>query len=256
MLSGLKDKVAIVTAAGRNMGRAIALQLAHEGASVVVNVRSNEAEAHEVVQSARALGAQAEFFVGDIGQRTVVNALVDMTVKRFGTVHILVNVAGVRPAKPFLDITDEELQAVLSVNLLGSWYAAQAVLPYMVRQRYGRIINFSGIRAFAGGEGRAHVLVSKTGILGLTRALAFEFGQYGITANTIVPGAFATQRHMEWYPQQYHPAWHSDRRAETIPAKRLGSPEEIAGAVVLLASDAGAFINGQSVHVNGGEYVS
>lgn len=254
--SRLKNKVAIITAAGRNMGRAIALDLAREGASVVVNARSNEAEVREVVESARALGAQAEPFIGDVGQRDVVEALVAATVKRFGTVHVLVNVVGVRPAKPFLEITDEELQAILSVNLLSPWYASQAVLPYMVRQRYGRIINFSGVKVFSGGAGRAHVLMSKAGVLGLTRALAFEFGESGITVNTIVPGAFDTQRRMEWYPKENDPSWQNNQRAATIPAKRLGAPEEITGIVTLLASEAGAYINGQSIHVNGGEYAT
>ena len=245
----LDGRVAIVTGSGRNIGRATALELARRGAAVVVNARANRLEAEGVVGEIEALGGKAIAAVADVGDQAQVNGMSERALEAFGRVDILVNNAGMRAAQGVADMTVEQWRQALAVNLDAPFFCAQAVVPGMMGRGWGRIINVSGLNAFSGRAGWAHVCASKMGALGLTRALAAELAEYNILVNHIVPGAFDTTPPPEQAVGAMPPA---AARAAGIPLGRLGMPEEIATACAFLASDDASFITGQTIHVNGG----
>ncbi len=242
----LSGKVALVTGSGRNIGRATILELARRGADVAVNARSNRDEAESVAAEARHLGVRAIATIADVAEQGQVYRMVADAISEFGRVDILVNNAGMRADKPFTEMTVEDWRQVNAVNMDGPFFACQAVVPGMVERGWGRIINVSGLNAFKGRPGWAHVCAGKMGALGLTRALAAELAPNGILVNHIVPGAFDTSR----VEGQSTPA-----PSAGIPVGRLGMPEEIAHTVAFLASDGAAYITGQTIHVNGGALV-
>lgn len=245
----LDGRVAIVTGSGRNIGRATALELARRGAAVVVNARANRLEAEGVVGEIEALGGKAIAAIADVGERAQVNAMAERALEAFGRVDILVNNAGMRAAQGVADMTVEQWRRVMAVNLDAPFFCAQAVVPGMMERGWGRIINVSGLNAFSGRAGWAHVCASKMGALGLTRALAAELAEYNILVNHIVPGAFDTTPP----PEQAGGGMPSAAaRAAGIPLGRLGMPQEIATTCAFLASDEASFITGQTIHVNGG----
>ena len=245
----LEGKVAMVTGSGRNIGRATAIELARRGADVVVNARSNQAEADSVVAEIESLGSRAIATIADVGVLEQVDAMMSDAVAAFGQVDILVNNAGLRAADPITEMTLEQWRSVLAVNLDGPFYCSQAVIPGMIERGWGRIINVSGLNAFKGRAHWAHVCASKMGALGLTRALAAELAEHDILVNHIVPGAFDTTP-----PPGQSDAFAapSVARATGIPVGRLGLPEEIATTCAFLASGDASFITGQTFHVNGG----
>ena len=245
----LDGRVAIVTGSGRNIGRATALELARRGAAVVVNARANRLEAEGVVGEIEALGGKAIAAVADVGDQAQVNGMSERALEAFGRVDILVNNAGMRAAQSIADMTVEQWRQVLAVNLDAPFFCAQAVVPGMMERGWGRIINVSGLNAFSGRAGWAHVCASKMGALGLTRALAAELAEYNILVNHIVPGAFDTTPPPEQAGGAMPPA---AARAAGIPLGRLGMPQEIATTCAFLASDDASFITGQTIHVNGG----
>ena len=242
----LSGKVALVTGSGRNIGRATILELARRGADVAVNARSNRDEAESVAAEARDLGVRAIATIADVAEQGQVYRMVADAISEFGRVDILVNNAGMRADKPFTEMTVEDWRQVNAVNMDGPFFACQAVVPGMIERGWGRIVNVSGLNAFKGRPGWAHVCAGKMGALGLTRALAAELAPHGVLVNHIVPGAFDTTR----VEGQSTPAPNPG-----IPVGRLGMPEEIAHTVAFLASDGGAYISGQTIHVNGGALV-
>ena len=184
----LEGKVALVTGSGRNIGRATILELARRGADVVVNARSNRNEANAVAEEARELGVQAMAVVADVGNDAQARGMVGAAVANFGHLDILVNNAGMRAEKPFAEMSIKEWQEVNAVNFDGPFYTSRAAVPRMIESGWGRIINVSGLNAFKGRAGWAHVCAGKMGALGLTRALSAELAPHGITVNHIVPG--------------------------------------------------------------------
>jgi 3-oxoacyl-[acyl-carrier protein] reductase len=241
-----EGKVALVTGSGRNIGRATVLKLAAEGANVVVNARSNQAEADAVVREAQAIGVKAMAIIADMGSKDQVEAMAAQALSAFGRVDILINNAAVRPHKPFTELTAQDWEAVRGVVLDGAVYLTRAVIGSMVENRYGRILFFTGEGAFVGGSGRAHVSAAKMGLVGFARGLASEFAAHDIRVNVVSPGSIDTTR--------ANPEWYGNRQpnAAGIPMGRQGKVDEIAATCLFLVSDDGGFITGQTIHVNGG----
>ena len=243
----LDGKVALVTGSGRNIGRATILKMAAEGANVVVNARSNQAEADAVAEEARAMGVKAMAILADVSNKEQVDSMVSMAMAEFGKIDILVNNAAIRPHKPFLEVTLEDWEYVRGVVLDGAFYTTSAIMPSMVKNEYGRIIFFTGDGAFQGPPERAHGSAAKMGLVGMCRSLASEFAPKNIRVNVVSPGSIDTSReHPEWYPDARPPD------ASHLPMQRQGKVDEIASTVVFLISDEGGFITGQSIHANGG----
>jgi len=241
----LAGKVALVTGASRNIGRAIALALAAGGAAVAVNARTSRDEAETVAQEIRSAGGQAEVFMADIADAGAVKAMVEGVIKRFGRVDILVLNASVRSEKPFTELSYEEWRVPLSITLDGAFYCTQACLPSMIKAGGGSIVTLGGQVALSGAKNRVHGSVAKHGLVGMTRALAREFGDRGIRVNCVAPGTMNTAR----------AAGRSARpdAKSAVPAGRAGEPEEIATTVRFLCGPGASFISGQTLHVNGGQ---
>ncbi|MBC7779962.1 MAG: 3-oxoacyl-ACP reductase FabG [Proteobacteria bacterium] len=247
----LAGRTALITGSGQNIGRSIALAFAREGAQVVINGHRNQAIVDEVVAEVRALGGEAIGIMADVGDPAAVARMVEQTADQFGAVDIAVSNVSIRRLQPFLDITIEDWDQTLNTNLSSCFYMARAVIPGMKERRWGRLIHISGVDGFAGHiPTRAHNIVCKAGMHAFAKAIAVEFGEFAITANTVSPGSMDTNR--DW--SQYPPNWVQMRLAQ-IPVKRLGSPDEIAAACVYLAGDDAGFVTGQVIHVNGGQYM-
>jgi 3-oxoacyl-[acyl-carrier protein] reductase len=247
---GLKDRVAIVTGSARGLGAATARRLAEEGAKVVVN-DINCPGATAMAEALKADGLIAYCIAGDITKIADVQRLVDETVATFGTVHILVNNAGF-PRDGFLTkMTEQDWDLVVDVILKGAFLTSKAVMPHMIAQRWGRVINISS-RAHLGNPGQANYSAAKAGILGLTRALALEEGRYDITINAVAPGFMETEmvQALPNYPQI------KERAIKATPIQRVGRPSDIADAVAFLASERASYITGETLHVTGGRYGS
>jgi 3-oxoacyl-[acyl-carrier protein] reductase len=236
-------KVALVTGAARNIGRAIALCLAAGGAKVAVNTRSNIEEARSVVGEIKALGTDAEAYAADVAEPEQVQAMVDAVLKRFGRLDILVLNAAVREHVHFDEISFADWRRVLSTNLDSAFVFTKACLPALKKAGDGRIVNFAGVTALLGLKDRAHVAASKHAIVGLTKALGQDLAEFGIRVNCISPGQIDTSR----APGEERP-----NRSRDIPLGRKGTPFEIAGMVRSLCGPAGAYMTGQTLHINGG----
>jgi 3-oxoacyl-[acyl-carrier protein] reductase len=243
----LAGKVAIVTGAGRNIGRAIALTLARSGASILINTRSNRAEADEVVRAIESLGSEAIVHIGDVADAEAVAAMADAALARFGRIDILVNNAALRREKPFAEMDYAEWREILDVTLDGAFHCAKACLPALRKSGAGIIVNIGGLSAHTGAGNRAHVITAKAGIVGLTRALANDLAADGITVNCVVPGLIGTPR-PKGQPEPAHHLTH-----QTITGER-GTPEDVAAVVRFLCSPAARYITGQAIHANGGAY--
>jgi 3-oxoacyl-[acyl-carrier protein] reductase len=236
-------RVALVTGAARNIGRAIALSLASGGAKVAVNTRSNLGDARGVVAEIKALGTDAEAYAADVADPAQVQTMVDAVLKRFGRLDILVLNAALREHVHFDEISYEDWRRVLTTNLDSAFVCTKACLPALKQAGDGRIVTFAGVTALLGLKDRAHVAASKHGIVGLTKALAADLAEFGIRANCISPGQIETSRG--------HGATVRDR-SKDIPLGRKGTPFEIAGMVRSLCGPAGAYMTGQTLHINGG----
>lgn len=248
MAQELSGKVAIVTGAGRNIGRAIALTLVEGGAAVVVNARSNRAEAEAVVREIEASGGKALAHICDVADARAVQAMADSAVKQFGRIDILVNNAALRREKPFAEMDYAAWREILDVTLDGTFHCVKACLPALRKSGAGTIVNIGGLSAHTGAANRAHVVTAKAGIIGFTRALAHDLTADGITANCVVPGLIGTPRPKD-KPEPAHHATHG-----TISGER-GRPEDVAAMVRFLCGPAARYINGQAIHANGGAYL-
>src|ERR1700738_4436049 len=248
-MSELTGKVAIVTGAGRNIGRAIALALADGGASILVNARSNRAEAEAVAREIEAAGGKALVHIGDVADSTSVQAMVEAALKNFGRVDFLVNNAALRRERPFGEMDYAEWRQILDVTLDGAFHCSKACLPALRKSGAGTIVNIGGLSAHTGAKNRAHVVTAKAGIIGFTRALAHDLADDGITVNCVVPGLIGTPRPKD-KPEPAHHLTH-----QTITGGR-GRSEDVAATVRFLCGPAARYINGQAIHTNGGAYLS
>jgi 3-oxoacyl-[acyl-carrier protein] reductase len=252
----LEGKTALITGASRNIGRAIALAFAAEGADVAVNTRVNAEELEAVAAECRKAGVRALPVLGDIADAAVVDAMVTRTQAELGPIDVLVCNAAIRPHRSIVETSLEEYHRVLAVNLHSAFYLARAVVPSMKERRRGSIIAFGGQSSLTGRPNTVAVTTAKHGVLGLVRALAAELGPFGIRANMVVPGFMDTERrHAEWYPEFRQAPPGAPEQLDKIPLRRLGRPEEIADACVFLASDASAYITGDELRVMGGRII-
>lgn len=251
MAGTLAGKVALVTGAGRNIGRAIALTLARDGARVVVNGRSDADALEAVAAEIRAAGGEAMAHRADVSDEAAVAAMASEVAARLGGVDILVCNAGLRRQTPFLEMSFAEWREILSVALDGAFLMARAFAPQMAARGGGAIVALSGISTHLGTPNRAHVSASKSGLEGLMRALAIELAPQGIRANCVAPGAVDTARGASAgaMPQ-------SLGREDGIPLRRKASVQEIADVVRLLAGPEGGYVTGQTIHVNGGAFLT
>ena len=244
----LDGKVAIVTGAGRNIGRAIALALADDGASVLVNARSNRAEAEAVAAEIEARGCKALVHIGDVADAAVVQAMADAALTQFGRLDILVNNAALRREKPFAEMSYAEWREIMDVTLDGAFHCVKACLAALRDSGAGTIVNIGGLSAHTGAKDRAHVVTAKAGIVGFTRALAHDLADDGITVNCVVPGLIGTPRPKD-APEPAHHLTH-----QTITGAR-GRPEDVAAAVRFLCGPGARYLTGQAIHSNGGAYL-
>lgn len=241
----LEGKAAIITGSSRGIGRAIAEAFAENGASLVIHGTSEES----LRPLAEELGCS--FVAGDIGELSTSQRLTEECIRSFGKVDVLVNNAGINTRTKFLDLTPEEWDKVLRVNLTGAFYACKCVLPHMLAQKSGVIVNMSSRAGkTAHPTSSACYGASKAALDALTRKLAYDFGAEGIRVNAICPGPVETDMSLQWSP---------DYRAkilDNIPLRKLGKSEDIANLAVFLASDSSGFITGESININGGTYMN
>ncbi len=241
------DRVAVVTGSSRGIGRAIALELAKRGASLVVNyIDPFENDANGVVKEIEALGSQAIAVKASVTQAAEVEALMKATVDRFGKIDILVNNAGTTRDNLIMMMKEEDWDLVLSINLKGAWLCSKAAVKSMFRKRYGRIVNISSVSGIAGQGGQTNYSSSKAGLIGLTKALAREVASRQVTVNAVAPGFVKTDLTAN-LPREL-----LDELNKRIPLERWGTVEDIALAVAFLASDEASYITGHILSVDGG----
>lgn len=241
-----KEQVAVVTGASRGIGAATAVSLGDAGYTVAVLYKSNQAGAEKTVEKIQKNGGQARAYQLDVTDSTAVTAVTAQITAELGDIFVLVNNAGVSEQKLFTDITDADWSNMLGVHLNGAFYLSRAVLPAMLHEKYGRIINIASMWGETGGSCEVHYSAAKAGLIGLTKALAKELAPSGITVNAVSPGAVETDM-MKMLGREV-----CKSMAEETPVGRLGRPEEIADAVCFLASEKTAYITGQVLSVNGG----
>jgi len=245
----LGGKVALVTGGARNIGRAIGRALAEGGAAVMVNANTSRADAEQTVAMIEAEGGRAAVHIADVTDEKAVKAMIDATVRKFGRIDLLVNNAAVRAETPFADMTLAEWRRVIATVLDGAFLCTQACLPHIARAGGGTVVNIGGMTAHKGAQGRAHVIAAKSGLAGMTRALALDLAPHGITVNCVVPGLIETVRGLPGAPER------PEHRRGLPPVGRRGEPEEIAAVVRLLCGPDSRYITGQAIHVNGGAYM-
>jgi 3-oxoacyl-[acyl-carrier protein] reductase len=252
----LAGKRAFITGASRNIGRAIALAFAAEGADLVLNTRTNREELDGVAAECRKAGVRAVSVLGDIADARAVDAMVKQGLAELGAIDVLVCNAAIRPHTSVTETSIEDWHRVMGVNLHSAFYLARAVVPGMKERRQGSIIALGGQSSLTGRANTASVTAAKTGLLGLVRALAAELGPFGIRANMVIPGTMDTERrYAEWYPEFRQAPPGAPEQLKQIPLGRLGRPEEIADACVFLASDASSYITGDEIRVMGGRII-
>ena len=242
----LEGKKALVTGASRGIGRAIALALAAEGADIAVNYAGNQAAAEAVAAEIEAMGRKAIIIQADISSNEAATAMVEQVAKELGRVDILVNNAGITRDGLLMRMKEADWDAVLTTNLKGVFNCTKAAIKYMMKQKAGHIVNISSVVGVNGNAGQANYAAAKAGVIGFTKATAKELAARGITVNAVAPGFIQTDMTAVLNEKQV------EAMQATIPLKRLGEPEDIAKAVVFLASDDANYITGQTLNVDGG----
>ncbi len=246
MVGRLDGRRALVTGASQGIGRAVALRLAQEGAAVVINYRTSQVKAEAVSAAVRDAGGTAVVLGGDVSDAAQAEALVEGTVEALGGIDILVNNAGITRDGLLMRMSEEDWDAVLDTNLKGAFLCTKGAVRHMVRQRWGRIVNMSSVVGVAGNAGQANYSAAKAGLIGFTKTVAKEVASRGITANALAPGFITTQM-VEGLSDEVRAAV-----TERDALGRLGTPEDVAGAVAFLASEDAAYITGQVIGIDGG----
>ena len=245
----LKDKVALVTGASRGIGKAIAIALAHQGAKVAINYSSSDDAAIEVCEIIRKNGGTAEIFKAKVNVEEEVDSMFAAIEEKLGSVEILVNNAGITKDNLLMRMKTDEWDNVIDVNLKGAFLCTRRVLKGMMKARYGKIINISSVVGFSGNAGQFNYSATKAGIIGMTKSAALELGSRGIRVNAVAPGFIETDM-TAVLTDEVKAAY-----MEKIPLKALGKVEDIANAVVYLASPLSDYMTGQTLHLNGGLYL-
>ncbi|MBM7603355.1 3-oxoacyl-[acyl-carrier protein] reductase [Metabacillus crassostreae] len=245
----LKNKVALVTGASRGIGRAIALDLALNGASIAVNYAGNEVKANEVVDEIKANGGQAIAIKADVSNQDDVQQMIKAVIGEFGSLDILVNNAGITRDNLLMRMKDDEWDDVINTNLKGVFLCTKGVTRQMMKQRNGRIINITSIVGVSGNPGQANYVAAKAGVIGLTKTTAKELASRNITVNAVAPGFISTDMTDELSEEV------KSEMLKQIPLAQLGEPSDIANLVTFLASDKSKYITGQTMHVNGGMFM-
>lgn len=242
----LENKISIVTGASRGIGSAVARELAKHGATVVLNYNKSKDHVQQVADSIKAYNKKVGIFKADVSKKEEAKALVDFTVREYGTVDILVNNAGIIIDKLILDMETEDWRKVIDTNLTSVYFTTREVLPPMIEQRSGAIVNMSSIAAFTGGKGHCNYVASKGGIISFTRAISDEVTYKGIRVNAIAAGYIETDMAANVRAQ-------GDKNfMKTIPMRRFGKPEEVAKVVLFLVSEDSSYITGKVIEVSGG----
>lgn len=244
----LDSKIALVTGGSRGIGKAIALELAREGAKIGINYRSSADEAKAVADEIKAMGGDAFIAQADIGDGPSARELVAQVIEHFGTIDILVNNAGITRDSFFKKLSDEAWHEVIKTNLDSVYYVTSAALPTMLEKKYGRIISISSFVGQKGNFAQTNYAASKAGLIGFTKSAALELAKNNITVNVVAPGFIATEMVMSIKEEV------QQKLIAQIPQGRFGKAEEVAKAVLFLAAD-GDYITGQQINVNGGIYM-
>ncbi len=244
----LEGKIALVTGASRGIGRAIAMELAHRGASVAANFRTTRNAAEELREEIHQVGCECELFQGDVSDSQHARQVIDEVINSFQRIDILINNAGITRDRSIRKMSDAEWAEVIDTNLNSVFYCTSAALPGMIDQKYGRIVNIASFVGQAGNFGQVNYAASKGGIIGMTKALALELAKYNITVNVVAPGFTETEM-VAAIPSDVR-----DQILSRIPLRRFARPEEVAKAVAFLLCD-GDYITGQQLNVNGGIYM-
>ena len=245
----LEGKVALITGSVRRNGRAMALALAGDGAAIVVHARNSADEAHAVAREIEASGGRAMVHLADVADEAAVQGMIDAIVAKFGRLDILINNAANRNQVPLAELTLESWNEVMGVILGGAFLCSRAAIPHMIAAGGGTIINIGGLTGHTGAHDRAHVITAKAGLVGLTKALAVEFGAKGITVNCVVPGQIGGARSATSGIPAPKPG------GDENVVGRMGTFEEVAAMVRTLCLPTGAYITGQTIHVNGGRFM-
>lgn len=241
-----KEQVVLVTGAARGIGKEICLKMAEEGYDVSVNYRTKTDEIEELKKKIESYGVKCALVQGDIGSFEECEKMVNETVETLGKIDVLVNNAGITKDGLLMRMSKEDFTKVVDINLVGTFNMTRNVIPLMVKQRYGRIINISSVVGVAGNAGQTNYSASKAGIIGFTKSLAKEVASRNILVNAIAPGFVQTDMTKVLSDEQ------KENISANIPLKRMGTPEDIAKAVKFLASEDSSYITGQVLHVDGG----
>ncbi len=253
MTGPAQGRTALVTGASRGIGRAIALGLARDGFDVVVNdIERQRVELEAVAGEIDALGRRGTALFADVSDRAQVHAMVEAALAQAGPIDVVVNNAGILIASPVETLLEAQWDAVMDINAKGTFLVVQALLPHMRERGYGRIVNIASIGGKHGAPDQAHYSASKAAIMGFTRVLAQEVGPFGITANCVCPGIIVTEMGRTNLSDQVN----VDKWVAGTALRRLGQPEDVVGPACFLASDASAFVTGQSLNVCGGIVLS
>lgn len=244
----LNGRVAVVTGGSRGIGKAIALKLANNGAKVAIFATRESEAVNQTLSELKAIGNEAMFVPCDVSNFEQVKASIDSVIEQFGKIDILVNNAGITKDKLLMQMSEEDFDDVISVNLKGTYNTVKACIRPFIRNKYGKIINISSVVGLMGNPGQVNYAASKAGIIGLTKSLAKEYAAKGINCNAIAPGFIATDMTEDLLDKQ-------EGLINMIPMKKVGNPEDIANLALFLASDMSSYITGEVIKVDGGMYI-